>query len=170
MVAWLMLKIHMQTKKICSKNSILFQRQTFEKHWKHGHFWQTFEWSKIHETRGRCIHLWIYFYVAKYFGSFWRLIWCFLEVTCLSKFLKMGWARGNQPKLLKMVVDLLMDRLFLSKFSFSGKSIGQKKNSFKDRSNIVELLYAITSHIDRNYEKTDFVSHLRDKILKYAGE
>lgn len=59
----------------------------------------------------------------------------------------------------------------MAQFTFSGKSVkGQRKNSFKKQANIIELLYSVVSKIDKNYEKDDFEMHLRDKILKYAGE
>lgn len=79
--------------------------------------------------------------------------------------------KGNQAKLLKAVVNLIIDHFFMAQFTFSGKTVkGQRKYSFKKKANIIALLYSVASQIDKNYGKDDFDIHLRDKILKYAGE
>lgn len=65
-----------------------------------------------------------------------------------------------------------MDRLFLTKFTYSGKYVKghEKKMSFKEKENIVTLLFSIVSKIDKSYEKDDFDVYLRDKVIKYASE
>lgn len=80
--------------------------------------------------------------------------------------------KGNQPKLLKKITDFIIDRYFLAQFTYSGKLVtrGHRKNSFKERKNIVVLLYGIACKVDKNYEEENFTLHLKDKILRYAGE
>lgn len=78
---------------------------------------------------------------------------------------------GNQLKMLKRVVYNIMERKFLSEFTWTGKSIGgRKKLAIRDSKNIVELFYAIVFHIDETYSRSTFSDHLKNKILKYAYE
>lgn len=64
-----------------------------------------------------------------------------------------------------------MDRTFLSKFTWTGKSIGGRAEmAFKNLEKINELLYGIVSSIDDKYDKSTFLDHLKNKILKYAYE
>lgn len=89
----------------------------------------------------------------------------------LSTFPGMARTKGNQPKLLKKLTEIIFERVFLAQFTFSGKSVkGQRKNSFKQNVNIIALLYSVACEIDKSYDEDDFKAHLRDKILKYAGE
>lgn len=78
--------------------------------------------------------------------------------------------KGNQMKLLRKLVALIIDRYFLAQFTYSGRSVkGQRKNSFKKNENIIAFLYSVANRIDKNYEKGDFEDNLK-VILKYAGE
>lgn len=78
---------------------------------------------------------------------------------------------GNQQKLLKRIVSLLFERQLLAEFTWSGKSNkGTQKVPMKTHKNIVELLYGICTNIDQRYQYDTFLSHLKNKILKYAYE
>lgn len=78
---------------------------------------------------------------------------------------------GNQPKLLKQIINVIVERKFLSNFTWTGKSTkGQKKQSFQDSKNIVRLIYDIAFHHDDSYQYKHFVNHLVNKVLKYAYE
>lgn len=96
----------------------------------------------------------------------------FLQVKVLSNFPGLAQTKGNQPKLLRKILDFIVDRTFLAKFSYTGKLVkGQKRKiSFSQKKNIVDLLYAIASKVDKTYEKDDLKTYLRDKILKHAAE
>lgn len=79
--------------------------------------------------------------------------------------------KHNQPKLLKRVVSLIFDRVFLSNITWSGKSVrGQKKIAMKKFHRVVDLMYTVSNKIFGNYEYNTFLDHLKNKILKYAYE
>lgn len=76
---------------------------------------------------------------------------------------------GNKPKLLKMVLHSLIDRTFLSNFTWTGKaSRGQRKIALKTFTKTTDLLHSIVAKIDNGYEHSVFLKHLVDKILKHA--
>lgn len=94
-----------------------------------------------------------------------------MQIRILSTFPGMKKCKGNQPKLLKHVAHIIVDRVFLAQFSYSGKSLkNQRKMAFTERKNIVALLYSVAGKVDTAYEEDDMKLHLRDKILKYAAE
>lgn len=79
--------------------------------------------------------------------------------------------KGNQPKLLRKIVDFIFDRYFLAQFTYCGKLVkSHRKGSFKEKKNIIELLHGIAHKVDKNYDEETFTLHLKDKILRYAGE
>lgn len=80
-------------------------------------------------------------------------------------------AIGNQAKMSKQLLYRIINRAFLTMFTWTGKSsTKQTKLAFRDLKNIVQLLHDIVSDIDNSYSYVAFLNHLKNKILKYAHE
>lgn len=77
---------------------------------------------------------------------------------------------GNQAKLLKALVYMLFERRFLSTITWSGKSKGPKKTALQSYENVYGMMFDTVVAIDRSYKYDDFLSNLKNKILKYAYE
>lgn len=78
---------------------------------------------------------------------------------------------GNQPKMLKKIVAITVDRKLLSNFTWSGKSIGgQKKLALQSKEKVVDLLYKIAKIVDPSYSRESYLKDLKNKVLKYAYE
>lgn len=94
------------------------------------------------------------------------------QVNVLSSYSGVNRTKGNQPKLLKKIVNCIMDSKFMATFNYSGKTTkkdGPRKNSFKDQTNVVALLYSIVSNIDKHFVEADFTEFLKE-ICKRATE
>lgn len=79
--------------------------------------------------------------------------------------------RGNQPKLLKCIVYTIMEPVFFANFTWTGKTIkGEKKIPFQRSKNIVDLLFDMVVKVEPSYQQATFLSHLKNKIIKYAYE
>lgn len=79
---------------------------------------------------------------------------------------------GNQPKMLWLLIYKVIDRQFLSKFSWTGNSSAGKpqKHGMKHFPNITETLHLILKEIDVNYTHDHFIKYLKTKVLKYAAD
>lgn len=73
-------------------------------------------------------------------------------------------------KTAKNVLGLIIDRVYLSEFTWSGKSKpGTRKLALKDFPHTIELIHSIASR-SHKYTKEEFRKDLVDKILKFAYE
>lgn len=93
------------------------------------------------------------------------------KIIAFTDFPGMNALLGNKPKLLKKVVFSIIDRSFLSNFTWTGKSIkNQTKSALKDFPRMVDVFQSIVGNLDNGYDKTIFLKHLKEKIMKYAYE
>lgn len=84
---------------------------------------------------------------------------------------KVNGAIGDQKKMLKVVLQNIMEGTFAAEFTWTGKTVAnRKKMAFKKLKNMNELLFSIVVHIDPSYRRSEFDSHLINKVLKYAYE
>lgn len=76
---------------------------------------------------------------------------------------------GNAVKVLKTVLFSVIDREFLSSFTYTGKTHTKKKKlALRELKNIVNLLYSVTSKLIGNYAYSTFENHLVNKVIKHA--
>lgn len=95
----------------------------------------------------------------------------YLQLEKLKNIPEVRAAIGNQAKMSKQLLYKVIDRAFLTMFTWTGKSSAkQTKLALKDSPNIIQLLHGIVSDIDNSYSYATFLSHLKNKILKYAYE
>lgn len=81
--------------------------------------------------------------------------------------------RAISHRALKVYVNLLIDRRFLSEFTWTGKSTpGIRKIPFQDQKEILELLYILTSKTitQEKYTDDEFHGDCVDRIMKFAYE
>lgn len=77
---------------------------------------------------------------------------------------------GNQPKLLKALICILFERVFLAKFTWSGKAKTSRKLAFEKYKHLIEITYGTLVCIDESYKYATFLTNLKSKVLKYAYE
>lgn len=74
-------------------------------------------------------------------------------------------------KLMKRVLGLIIDRIYLSEFTWSGKSKpGTRKIAMKDFTRVFDLIHSIVSRSHKKYTDESCRKDLVDKILKFAYE
>lgn len=72
-------------------------------------------------------------------------------------------------KTVKTVLGLLIDRIFLAKFTWSGRSKpGTRKIALCDFTESLKFIYTVASKIHMGYTKEDFRSDMVDNVLKFA--
>lgn len=73
--------------------------------------------------------------------------------------------------MLKVLVNKTFDREFLSKFTWTGKSInGKVKLAFKNWKLTNDFLCETINTIDGCYSQSSYLSDIKKKILRYAYE
>lgn len=77
---------------------------------------------------------------------------------------------GNTVKLVKNVLLSIIDREFISSFTYTGKTSSKQKKKFalKDLDNIIKLIYAVVSKLIGKYDYSSFEDHLINKVIKHA--
>lgn len=75
-------------------------------------------------------------------------------------------------KMVRKVVTLIIDRVFLSLFTWSGKSKPgtQKKNALQHYLEVVNIIYTTTSQKHKLYTKITYHQELVNSVLKFAYE
>lgn len=81
-------------------------------------------------------------------------------------------ADDSSLKTLKIVLNLVIHRVFLSEFTWTGKTKpgNPRKRSIRDRTKLQELFIKIVSKNYSNYDYAILEHHLKNKILKGAYE
>lgn len=73
--------------------------------------------------------------------------------------------------MLKVLMYKIIDRIFLAKCTWTGKSTnGRVKIAFKNFKNVHDFLYETIKEIDGDYSQAIFFAHMKTKILKHAYE
>lgn len=75
-------------------------------------------------------------------------------------------------KTLKTALNLVIHRVFLSEFTWTGKSKpnSSRKRAFRKQEKLQQILLQIVSKFHPNYNQTKLENHLVNKILKSAYE
>lgn len=74
-------------------------------------------------------------------------------------------------KMAKKILLMIMDRVFLAQFTWTGKSRpGTRKIAFQEYNRTVGIIFALTSKIHRSYTKEQYRKDMVDRIFKFAYE
>lgn len=75
-------------------------------------------------------------------------------------------------KILKAFLYQIIDRRFLSDFTWTGKSkkAGLRKIALKEFNKTVKLVYELTAHGRPDYTESIFHKDMVDRVLKFAYE
>lgn len=78
----------------------------------------------------------------------------------------------SQLKKLKTVLYQIIERMFLSDFTWTGKSkkAGSRKIALKEFNESVKLVYVLTAHGRPDYTESIFHKDLVDRVLKFTYE
>lgn len=72
-------------------------------------------------------------------------------------------------KTLKKVIGLLIDRIFLAKITWTGKSLpGTRKIALEEYTGLLNLVYTTTSKMHTGYTKKTFRSEMVENVMKFA--
>lgn len=92
-----------------------------------------------------------------------------MQIEVLSKAPKLASCIGNQTKLLRGLVYLIFDKAFFSNYTWSGKTIkGKTKTAIQKYDEILDTLLQTVQTMDKSYTVANFLSNLKDKIIKHA--
>lgn len=73
-------------------------------------------------------------------------------------------------KTLRTVLSLVIDRVFLSQFTWTGKTKPKtaRKIAFRDQKKLQDILLKVVSKFHLNYDQSKMENHLINKILSGA--
>lgn len=77
---------------------------------------------------------------------------------------------GDRRKFVRSVVHLIFDKVFLSNFTWTGKSSKGRKTPLQNYTEITKLFYSIVVKTDTKLDYKMFLKVLVNKVLKYAYE
>lgn len=78
--------------------------------------------------------------------------------------------RGCRLKILKRFLYNIVDRVFLTNFTWTGKTAqkGVRKIPFQDFKRILDLLFTLVKRHDEHYPLVAFEENMKKGILKFA--